>query len=143
MSLIRLADVTLHSGGRSWFKLAADEFIRDNLPGLVALARAAVAPFAAVSGIPTGGLLLAGALAPHASPDAHGLLLVDDVLTTGASFFEARRAAWVARGEPEFVRQGWCRGVVVFARGPCPPFVKALFQLPPELWTPAEGACRG
>ncbi len=68
----------------------------------------------AVEGVPTGGLRFAKALKKfmHMSVD---ILIVDDVLTTGASM-EEQRAGREAKG------------IVIFARGPCPDWVTPLFQ---------------
>lgn len=67
-----------------------------------------------VEGVPTGGLKFAHALKKlmHTS---EGLLIVDDVLTTGASM-EEQRAGREAKG------------IVIFARGLCPDWVTPLFQ---------------
>lgn len=70
--------------------------------------------FRSVYGIPRGGSLLAKALDKYCEP-GYPVLIVDDVLTTGRSFIEAR-AKLNLLDEPVI-------GVVVAARGPCPNWV--------------------
>lgn len=73
--------------------------------------------FGVVEGVPTGGLPLARALRPYLTTDIQGpLLIVDDVLTTGNSM-EMQRAGRRAKG------------VVLFARGPCPDWVEPIWRL--------------
>ena len=69
--------------------------------------------FGQVEGVPRGGLLFAEALKPYVT-GGH-LLIVDDVLTTGASM-EAQRDGRTALG------------VVLFARGVCPGWVTPIFR---------------
>jgi orotate phosphoribosyltransferase len=126
-NLIQLGEFQLNSGLTSDFKLVADQFIADNLAGLVALIRRIVGPFSGVYGVPRGGLALEEALLPHINRSLSStVLVIDDVLTTGGSMKRAREKL-----------AGSCQhiiGAVVFARGPCPPWVQAVFQLPPSLW---------
>ncbi len=73
--------------------------------------------FSAVEGVPDGGLPLEQALRFWRRKWAdHGLLIVDDVLTTGTSM-EEQRAGRDAQG------------VVLFARGPCPDWVTPVWRL--------------
>jgi hypothetical protein len=75
--------------------------------------------FGSVFGVPRGGERLAEALRDHISFDDPTTLIVDDVLTTGASMEDARERF----GSPTI-------GVVIFARGPCPNWVTPLFATP-------------
>lgn len=75
--------------------------------------------FRSVYGIPKGGERLAKALDPYCEP-GYPVLIVDDVLTTGRSFLEAKAAL----GDPEP-----CIGIVVFARGWCPDWVWPIFRV--------------
>lgn len=75
-------------------------------------------PFGAVRPVPTGGYKLADHLRPFVTRGP--ALVVDDVLTTGASFAEYKLA------DDDL-------GLVVFARGKRPEWVVALFQMPPSL----------
>lgn len=135
-NLIQLGDFPLHSGNHSWFKLVADHFIEENLEGLVELILKLIGPFSSVEGIPTGGEKLAAELNKYkTNSKVHPHLIVDDVLTTGGSFEKVWEAAYERDGKPEFIRPShYINGAVVFARGKCPPWVKAIFQLPRELW---------
>ena len=127
MPLIEIGHFVLNSGKESEFKLIADEFIRDNLDGLVYLIRHAVGPYGAVYGVPRGGCLLANTLEQHSSRELLStILVVDDVLTTGGSM---KRAREYNAGRCEFII-----GAVVFARGPCPAWITPLFQLPSSLF---------
>lgn len=57
---------------------------------------------------------------------ADGLLLVDDVLTTGGSL-EALRASYLVQPKPGYARDQ-IQGAVMFARGECPTWIKPVFQ---------------
>ena len=72
--------------------------------------------FGVVEGVPRGGLLFAEALGQYAW--GQGLLIVDDVLTTGLSMENHRK------GRP-------ANGLVLFARGPHLPWVSAVWTLGP------------
>lgn len=126
MSLIRLGKWTLHSGDESTFNLEADQFIEDNLEGLVQLIRTLVGPFSSVEGIPRGGLRLAKALRSFAGLTGPHLL-TDDVLTTGRSMDHHLHVASATYNRVV--------GAVVFARGQRPYWVKAIFDMPQVFWT--------
>lgn len=134
MNLFQSGDFTLSSGKKSAWKLECDSLTDADIVTLAAMIRQLVGPFGSVEGVPRGGLRLAHALCEFAKPTASGShLIVDDVLTTGASMERAldRRkggSLGVTLGGVPYV------GAVVFARGPCPSWVKALFQMPKELW---------
>ena len=119
MTLFQLGDFVLHSGVSSNFKIDCDALSDEDWECLAALVAKNVS-FSRVVGIPEGGLRFAAALATHACDAAQRLLIVDDVLTTGASM-EAMR---LACGSPRDVT-----GVVVFSRGQCPSWVRAIFTL--------------
>ena len=70
--------------------------------------------FDKVEGVPTGGLVFADALRPYAN--GTGLLIVDDVLTTGISM-EKHRDGRKAQG------------VVLFRRRPCLTWVHPIWML--------------
>lgn len=71
--------------------------------------------FSRVEGVPRGGLRLAEALRKYQSPDG-GLLIVDDVLTTGGSMERQRRGRKA-------------QGAVIFARQKTEGWVTPLFQM--------------
>ena len=82
-------------------------------------------PFREAVGIPEGGVKLGSLLNEHATGDEKDpVCIVDDVLTTGESmeYFLSQ----YQRNRRPFMAIGW----VVFARGPCPHWVSALFQMP-------------
>ena len=84
-------------------------------------------PFKEVVGIPEGGVKLGNLLNEHATGDEKDpVCIVDDVLTTGESMEYFLSQYQRNRRLMPFMAIGW----VVFARGPCPHWVSALFQMP-------------
>jgi hypothetical protein len=79
------------------------------------------ARYSRIIGVPRGGLRLAESLRLKAGvPDPMAPnLIVDDVLTTGRSMDETAKAECC----------GAAMGAVLFARGPCPFWVKPVFSL--------------
>lgn len=132
-NLIQLGNFVLNSSAKSTFKLECDQFIEDNIDGLVALIRQMAGPFSAVSGVPRGGLRLMKALQPFVSLDGPHLL-VDDVLTTGGSMERMRDTILAISGVTVVERPHFVKGVVVFARGQCPYWISAVFQMPECFW---------
>ena len=105
-------EIISHSGLSLPYKIECDALSDSEIATLAAeIARHFV--FREVVGVPRGGLRLAAALQRYCS-DMGDLLIVDDVLTTGASMEELR---------PGHIAQG----VVIFARGPCPSWITPLF----------------
>lgn len=140
MSLFQLGDFTLHGGARGRWKIDCDALADADVEALAEMVRRLVGSFYTVEGVPPGGLRLAGALiaandwqSVTGGPQAH--LIVDDVLTTGDSMGKAA-ADWLEAGSRRHM--GQVVGAVVFACGPCPPWVKAVFQCPLELWLKPE-----
>jgi orotate phosphoribosyltransferase len=121
MNLFKLGDFTLHSGSKAAWKIDCDALTNGDWAALALMLAERLPPFGQVVGVPRGGLALAAALKRYSKG---GLpLVVDDVLTSGASMEEVRRA----------IKAPFVLGAVVFARGPCPPWVYPLFQmLPPR-----------
>lgn len=128
MNLFQQGTFKLSSGVPSDFKIDCDALTDKDWQTLAYLVRKMVGPFASVEGVPTGGLKLAAALKPFANSDGP-VLLVDDVLTTGRSM---EKLSLLKYGSHFFHKQ--LIGAVVFARGPCPSWIKPLFTLYPELW---------
>lgn len=112
--LLRLGNLTLHSGERTWWLLDCDAFSEEDMDMLAFQIAERVSPFGLVEGVPQGGLCLAHALTPYITQGP--VLIVDDVLTTGASM-EQQRGGRLALG------------AVLFARGPCPDWVMALLTV--------------
>ncbi len=119
-SLFRVGDFTLHSGGKSRWKIVCDSLTPEDWQALALMASEVLPPFGPVVGIPRGGLAFAYALQKHSTPGCTRTLLADDVCTTGASFLEWRDKL---ANEPTML------GVVAFARGVVPWWVVPIFQM--------------
>lgn len=117
MSLFQVGDFQGHSGRRLTWKVECDALTVVDWQDLASIAfhEGLVRPFGVVEGVPSGGLILAKALVQYKTRGHPGLLIVDDVLTTGGSM-EVHRAGREAQG------------LVIFARGPCPSWITALWQ---------------
>jgi hypothetical protein len=116
MSLFRLGDFKLHSGGQSDFKIECEGLDDDDLDAIAYMLAKLLPPFGLVEGVPHGGLGLAQAMSKWAGGPPNRLLIVDDVLTTGASMEEQREG-----------RDAY--GAVIFARGPCASWILPLFTM--------------
>lgn len=132
-ALFNAGDFELHSGGRSRLLIDCDALTDDDLAALAEHATTVLPPFGGLLGVARGGLRFAKALEPHVTDGP--LLIVDDVLTTGASMEQFR----VSQRDI---------GVVIFARGDCPSWVTPLLALtlpePPcscggDRWVDDEG----
>jgi orotate phosphoribosyltransferase len=120
MSLFNFGGVhKLSSGKRSPFKIDCDFLSYDDLRSLADLSLCRLKPFFAVEAIPRGGTRLAFLMIDYCQEEG-GLLIVDDVYTTGRSM-EKKRAGREAQG------------LVIFARAPTPAWVVALFQMPNDV----------
>lgn len=116
MTLFREGEFTSHSGLFLPWKVDCDAFTDEDWEWCAKRIFTACF-YSEVEGVPTGGLKLAETLRPFAwRPEewGHQLLIVDDVLTTGKSMEEQRAGRDAI-------------GFVVFARGPCPSWVRALW----------------
>ena len=83
-ALFQCGSFRLSSGIESSFKINAHRLTANDWKTLAHMAVFIVPPFSSVIGVPTGGFPFADALRPHAR--TYGpVLVVDDVLTTGAS----------------------------------------------------------
>lgn len=115
MPLFYMNQFIAHSGARLTWKVECDALTEqdwDTLAGIVA----AHIDFGDVEGVPAGGLRFADALRPFAKQGS-GLLIVDDVLTTGASMEEHRAGRNAV-------------GVVAFSRNPSmPSWVRAIWTM--------------
>ena len=121
MNLFRSGLFQLSSGKQTSWKIDCDALVDDDWKTLAGMVRLMVPSFRSVVGVPTGGLKLAEHLQPFCTIEGP-LLIVDDVLTTGQSMEDMRRAREAV-------------GVVVFARGQCPIWIKSIFQMPEKFWT--------
>lgn len=131
--IFRLGAFRLHSGGASSFKIDCDALADADLDALAAEAYARLPAFGHVVGVPRGGLRLAAALRRYEVAACDRVLVADDVLTTGRSVLEARAAVLA-----DATRHGFpgvpVSGVVIFARGPVPPWVLPLFTMAEFPW---------
>ncbi len=116
MALFKNEGIISHAGLHLPFKIECDALADEDIETLAAIISRAH-KFSSVCGVPRGGLRLAFALEKYRSTEGPALI-VDDVLTTGASMEEAR-----LKSSEDVL------GVVIFARGKCPSWVKPIFQL--------------
>jgi orotate phosphoribosyltransferase len=123
MSLFRRGDFTLHSGQQSGWKIDCAALTDEDWAALALMLTERLPPFGVVTGVYRGGLKLAEALGRYRMPLVPRALLVDDVLTTGASMEGATPA--VAARYPGYE----VRGAVVFARAPCADWITPLFRM--------------
>ena len=117
-------DWVMHSGGKAHYKIECDALTNDDIETIAFIIAQKAASFGqegtgikSVYGIPRGGTRLAHALEKHIDPKGSMRLIVDDVLTTGRSMKQAKDDG---KGDV---------GVVIFARNPCPSWVKAVFEM--------------
>lgn len=118
MSLFDHAPFIGHTGRKLEWKIDCDALTNSDIETLAWLIARRVS-FSDVHGIPNGGLRLAAALRPYRTDTSDFLLIVDDVLTTGGSMEAALKE----------LKPPNAAGIVIFARGPCPAWVSALFSL--------------
>lgn len=110
-------DWKMHSGGIAHYKIECDALTDSDLECL-AFMISEKGQFREVHGVPRGGARLEKAL--HKYKSKQGVrLIVDDVLTTGASMEEAK------------ANLGWhdAVGVVIFARSSYPSWIKPIFEM--------------
>ena len=117
MNLFQLGNFLLHSGDRGQFKINCDCLTNEDWNTLAYIIKESTI-FSEVIGVPNGGLELASKLKKYRKKKANLVLIVDDVLTTGASMEIVRNKLMVPS-----------RGIVVFARGQCPSWVVPIFQM--------------
>lgn len=115
-----------HSGIQLPFKIECDTLTTSDWDVLAELIASRIEHFNEVHGIPRGGLPLAERLESYCKPQIkkkRRILIVDDVLTTGASMEDYRMR--FQRPETKV------KGVVVFARsrGHLPDWVEPVFLL--------------
>jgi len=116
VSLFKNEPFFSHAGIKLLFKIECDVLDDEDVETLAAIVSRKFT-FGRVYGVPRGGLRLAAALEKFRSPGGK-TLIVDDVFTTGTSMEEARREM----GADSI-------GIVIFARGKCPPWIHPIFRL--------------
>lgn len=106
-----------HSGISLPFKINCDALLDEDIETLADIISKKF-KFSKVYGVPRGGIRLANALEKYLSPEGP-ILIVDDVLTTGKSMEIFK----------EEIGGNGAIGVVIFARGECPKWIKPIFVL--------------
>jgi orotate phosphoribosyltransferase len=131
MNLFHREEFFSHSGKKLPFKIECDELSVASWD-TIAWMISEKYKFHFVYGIPTGGIFLATLLQRYVTSDRRdGILLVDDVITTGASFKHERRRIFHDQGENAQVK-----GVAVFSRmhgHSIPHWITPIFQMWSEL----------
>jgi hypothetical protein len=120
-ALFQFGVFTLHSGKQSTFKLECDAVRKSEWHSLARIALPILPAFGAVQAVPNGGYNWADIFEHYIQPGVHRTLVVDDVWSTGDSMMQH-----VPKDTP------W-HGLVLFARGPVPKNVTALFMLHEDL----------
>lgn len=117
----------MNAGGWSDFKLECDALGAEDYATLAFLASRKM-QWGNVHGVPSGGVPMEEAFRPYCVAGHPTFLIVDDVLTTGGSLVRARERLEAEAPERTF------KGLVVFARGPLPDWVRTFFTLDPDFW---------
>jgi len=124
-ALFQRGDFIANSGKSLSFKVECDALGQKSIETL-AWQIGTQFRFRRVVGVPSGGDGLAQALQKYCKQSGP-TLIVDDVLTTGRSM-ERMRAKLLSEGHEEVI------GTVIFARGPLPGWIHALWHLDPLWW---------
>ena len=125
--LFKSGDFKSHSGLDLSWKIEMDALSDPEWFTIKKMIMEHAPPFREAVGIPEGGVKLGSLLNEHATGDEKDpVCIVDDVLTTGESMEYFLSQYQRNRRLMPFMAIGW----VVFARGPCPHWVSALFQMP-------------
>lgn len=128
--MIRLGDFTLNSGTKSKYKIECDDLSDETINGFAYLISIMVGDFCKVVSVPRGGDRVAKALEKYLSLDEGKILIVDDVLTTGNSI-KMKREEIVDTYNTSYSD---IVGAVMYARGPCPYWVKAVNLMNECFW---------
>jgi hypothetical protein len=113
-------DFISHAGQSLEFKIECDALTDEDLECLAYIISKQV-KFCDVEGVPSGGERLAKKLKKHGAGafSGHQFLIVDDVLTTGGSMEKFKQ---------KFACSTGIIGIVIFARGTCPAWVRPIFR---------------
>lgn len=116
-----------HSGNKLKWKIECDDLSDDDLDCMANLISNRY-DFCEVYGVPTGGERIAEYLKMYRKKDSDNVLVVDDVLTTGASMEQARASL---KGKYPGKK---LKGLVLFTRGRLPQWVDYLILVNPKWW---------
>ena len=121
MSLFECGEFRSHSGVMLPYKIDCDALSDEDIECVAKIISSKI-EFGVVQCIPKGGCRIAMALEKYAVWEApFNILIVDDVLTTGASMKKAKAE------QPPQVHPNDVIGYVIFARGTLPSWVNAVF----------------
>lgn len=127
MNLFEEKTFTMHSGDIGHWKIECDALTKADIETL-ALMISERFEFTVVHGIPTGAVRIEKALEKYVTAESDNILIVDDVLTTGASMEEARKAGIFCA--PLILGKNYnIIGVVLFARTRPADWIYPMFQL--------------
>jgi orotate phosphoribosyltransferase len=115
MSLFKSGTFVLHSGQHTDWIIDCAALTDESIQTLAHIAVKMLPPFGTVQPVMRGGLRFATALAKY-SQEGGRLLIAEDVVTTSNSMEELRDGRDAL-------------GICMFARGPVPPWVKAVWHL--------------
>ena len=125
--LFKSGDFKSHSGLDLSWKIECDALSDSEWFTIKKMIMEHTPPFRKAVGIPEGGVKLGSLLNEHATGNEEDpVCIVDDVLTTGESMEYFLSQYKRNRRLMPYMAIGW----VVFARGQCPHWVSALFQMP-------------
>jgi hypothetical protein len=100
------------------FEIEAEALTPDDWAAIAEAVAPRLPAFGAAVGVPRGGIPLALAIGPYRQPRRETVLVCEDVWTSGGSW---RKVAAEYAGKNVV-------GLVLFARGPLPPGVRAVFH---------------
>ncbi len=121
MPLFQLGRFMSASGLPLEWKIECDDLSPSDLDCLAFVGKELIGDFGPVVYVPEGAWHFAQAMRKWSSLSSARVLLVDDVLTTGASITRVRER--LLRNQRDVV------GLVIFARAMPPPWVHAIFTL--------------
>jgi len=120
MGLFEKKTFVMHSGDTGYYKIECDALTEEDIE-TIAFIISEKYTFGRVYGVPTGAVRIEKALEKYVTADSNVMLIVDDVLTTGASMKDAK--SLFARAYRNI------QGVVIFARTDCPDWIDPIFKM--------------
>lgn len=134
MSLFQWGNFTLHSGDKTWWRIDCDDLTESEIAIFAKMIREKAGEYHRAlcpdSHKGSAAPRLTSALHEHraaSSGRGYKTLIVDDVLTTGASMNEVRQLAAASQ-----LKGSEIEGYVIFARGTCPAWITPIFQFSME-----------